>query len=252
MQYKNLLENFFETVIKPQQGSASLLLVPENHTVCQQRMEVYQHGYKIRLAKSVVSDFPALQHYAGEKQFRTWARAYIDAVPSTNFNLDKYTFAFPAYLKTLCDDPIAMALAELEGGINVVFMEAESPALQLDAFSQLSPEQFANYQFISRPALRLFQFDYAINDYLTRFRAGENPTSVARESEYLVVCRAQFEVKRHVFDRNGFYVLQALCEGLAVGEAFEKAFPKMQEPMPTPEIIQAWFKDWIMAGFFAG
>jgi len=248
--YADTVNQLFDSIVSPETFALPVGLIPHEAEDLEERMTIYQKGYKIRLVNAVSADYPVLQHFVGDILFQEWVKEYVDATPSSSFNLDRYTHRFPAFLAKNVKISAAVELATLEGKIDFVFMAEESAPLQWEAFSGLTPEQFAEFCFIPRPALALLQFEHSVNAYLTDVRNQDLPKELVAQPEYLALCRTHYEVKRHVLDHNAYLVLQALCEGKSVGEAFEVTFGNMQEPLPTPETIQAWFRDWVMFGFF--
>jgi hypothetical protein len=114
------------------------------------RLRIYTHAYRARLAGVLRSDFPGLRALAGEDAFERLARAYVDATPSTHFNVRWYGARLAAFARAQAPWSARAELAEmaeLEWKLGLAFDAADEPSLEFAALAALAPTDW--------PALRL-------------------------------------------------------------------------------------------------
>ncbi len=65
----------------------------------QQRLAVYQQGYRLRLIECLAAEFPVLQLYLGNALFDAFAHGYISRLPSSHYSLYQLGERFADFLE---------------------------------------------------------------------------------------------------------------------------------------------------------
>lgn len=65
----------------------------------QQRLAIYQDGYRLRLLECLENEFPILHLHLGEKIFRLFALSYLEQCPSKSYSLYLLGQNFPNFLR---------------------------------------------------------------------------------------------------------------------------------------------------------
>ncbi|MDE3036937.1 MAG: putative DNA-binding domain-containing protein [Pseudomonadota bacterium] len=251
MMYPKMLRAF-QTAIFKGSPQPTLAIIKDNPQLdAGKQLNIYIEGYRIRLLNAVKADYLALRYAMGKAEFDRLAKAYIEATPSSHFNLDRYSIAFADFLARYWDDRFLRELAALEKAITEVFFMEESDPLESASLAGLTPEQFGGMVLIPRKASLLLPFTYPVNAYLTAFRADQSPEKPDSATHYLYVYRHQNHIVRHELPQPAFALLKHLFLGQTVEEALENTLS--QEANMAEFIIenlQSWFQEWTVAGFF--
>ncbi|MDE3037948.1 MAG: putative DNA-binding domain-containing protein [Pseudomonadota bacterium] len=252
MTYEKALHVFQSAILEGLPQPALAIIRNNLQLDAGKQLNIYIEGYRIRLFNAVKADYPALRHAMGEAEFDQLAKAYIEATPSFQFNLDRYSIAFADFLPHHTDDRFMLELATLEKAMTEVFLLEESEPLEGVTLACLTAEQFGEQILTSRRASRLLAFAYPVNTYLTAFRADQAPSKPFREAHYLYLYRHQNQIVRQELPLPAFALLQQLFQGRPVREALENALSQETDAAELViENLQSWFHEWTAAGFFS-
>ena len=185
----------------------------------------------------------------GKSEFNRLVQSFIESAPSRHFNIDKYPVAFGEFVARSADLTFLKELARLESAIHAVYQEEETPAIARDWIEKQTPESLAGSMFLPRTASRLLAFTYPVNEYLTAFRAGENPAPPAPAASFLMVYRHKHQVQRLPLAEAEYALLEILAAGKTLDEALED---ERFAPYITSESISGdlsgWFGRWVQEG----
>jgi len=119
------------------------LIVSDARANAYERMAVYAHMYRARIAEALESQFPRLAKLLGADAFSDLARAYINDVPSQHPSLRYIGERLPSWLaKARPDSPEVAALAALEWARADVFDLADDEVLTLDDVRDWPQDRF--------------------------------------------------------------------------------------------------------------
>lgn len=246
--YPALLGELQDAILSGDTRHAALAYRDKRDFPATQQLSVYADGYRIRLCKTVEADFPALLFYLGEARLRPLIGQFVETTPSRYWNLDRYPLSFADFIAAHASDPFATELARLENAIAEVYLGPESEPLSAHSLAAQA-EDLAALRLLPRRASALLANDFPVNDYLSRFRAGEAPQPPAAQPCYLAVYRHNNEVKRLEMEREEFLLLQSLAGGKALGEALEE--DSLFDPAALETIVpklSLWFQRWVENG----
>lgn len=225
------------------------------------RVGVYRKGYKERLLKATLADYPALIYYFGERLVNQWVLSYVDATPSKHWDLNQYSLGFADFVRQRSDELFAYELATLESAIAEVFWLPESEALDMHFLANLSLETLPLLDIKPRLASRLFHFHTQVDAAVTVSRNGEavlssEPAQLFEPFEsfkpvdnWFFVYRHCNEVKRYPLTEIAYLFLKALQEACNFGEAlqqFELQHPEKLDTLAAE--LTSLLTEWVQNG----
>ena len=227
------------------------------------RFDVYRFGYYARLVECLLDDYPVLAAMLGEDQADTLCRAYIDRHPSASPNLNAYGRHMSAFCREAKLEGFdgfdalrgfAADLATLEWALVEVLHAETAPPLEISALQAIAPEAWANARFIRSEALRVFHFEYPVNDVFIANRIDEIVPEIPGPSpNAIAVYRKDMQLWRMQLTPAMVGVLEPLVAGKTLGEALATIEADESKPeilAETGASLMVWFREWVDAGFF--
>lgn len=163
------------------------------------RLNVYAHGFILRLVDCLKADLPALVHFFGEDLFNDFARAYIHRNPSTSFTLYNLSQNFHDFIQQSQPDysgldeeekisfELPLALIEFE--------QARSRALLIRGLESINFYEKNPKKYIINPTLQLLELKFPLIDFyydLLKNAAHELPPY---QQCYLAIYRVNYRLK---------------------------------------------------------
>lgn len=220
------------------------------------RLDVYRHGYRIRLREALASEFPGLRMLAG-RRFQPLLESYVEAQPSHHYNIRWHGAGLAAFLERappwrergeLAD------MARLDWAVSIAFDAAdeavlgaaELAAVPADAWPQLRLRPLANLQFVPATC-NVVAFRRAVDHRSHRPHLRRH----ARRRQALV-WRQDLQVRyRPVADDE-----RAMLEGALRDEPFARLCERMAEwhapaqAMPRlAALLHRWLDEGLLASF---
>jgi hypothetical protein len=250
---------------------ADALIKPNTRLQPLERLEIYSRSYWFRILDCFYDDFPGLCAALGQRSFNRLSRAYLTERPSESFTLrnlgaglEKWLREHPEYAGRHFD--LALDTVRLEWAHIEAFDGAARKPLGPEDLLELGPELRLDLQ----PHLMLLDLKYpvddlriAVNERLEEHDSASN--AVAERDQHRTVRRyrrlkpqpihlAVYRVEDFVWYRrleaDEYRLLDALRQGLPIGEALEKA---MQGSAIAEErlgaAVQEWFTGWARMGW---
>ncbi len=119
------------------------LIAGDARASAEERLHVYAHMYRARIAEALESQFPRLAKLLGPDEFGDLAAAYIADEPSRHPSLRNVGERLPSWLTARrADAPTSVDLAAWEWARADVFDLVDEPALTLDAVRAWPAERF--------------------------------------------------------------------------------------------------------------
>lgn len=234
-----------------QQAAAEEWIVPKTNFKPDDQLSVYINGYRYRLFDIVIEDYPGLTHYLGKKAMAALVEKYIEATPSRDFNVVRYTRAFPEFVRGQADE-FAYELAVLETNIVQLADMEETKVLGLSDIAHLTPENITDQKLHGRKALKLLHFAWPVNDYFDAVIEDRVPDKPEKQTTYLAVYRHDDEMWRLGLEEQEYTLLTSLFAGLPVGEAFAASLTSDDQDVDVlAGKLTDWFGRWMHNGLLA-
>jgi uncharacterized protein (UPF0276 family) len=235
------------------QGPATELIRTPPGASADQRLGIYHHAYRARLAEVLAESFAKTYLYMGSDQFDRDAKAFAVSHPPTVRNLGRYGTEFVDYLAALYPaNPELRELAQLDWDLRTTFDGPDVPALDA-ATANAGTHTEAGPQWLNQlqplhPSLKL----RAISTNVVQiWRAidmdAEVPEVVHHEAHRtLMVWRKALQPHFQTLEPDQATFMQALAAGGSI-DATCTAFAGT-EVLPDPQRLAAWLQAWLEDG----
>lgn len=158
----------------------------------EQRLSIYQSGYRIRLREVIDNDHPVLGRYLGDELFDQLSQGYIDAAPSAYRSLRYYCDPLPDYLRHdafFSQHPQIAELARFERCLLTAFDAADRDTVTATTLQQTPPEHWPTLQLRFHPSLQLFNTPFNVVEIWQALKMERQPPDPLPQPECWVVWR---------------------------------------------------------------
>lgn len=216
------------------------------------RLSIYARTYRARLREALLSNYPAVAQFMGEKDFAELAQDYIASHDSRFFSIRYYGHALAHYLVTepsYRPVPFLADLAQWEWVMAEVFDSADADPITVAALAGRQPAQWASLRFTFHPSVRRISLAWnapqmwtALMDDAERPRARMERQRVPWllwRNELRELFRQLSEAEQHALD--------AASTGASFGDLCLLLGGHCRED-EAPAQAAAWLRDWIDTG----
>ncbi|WP_428097468.1 putative DNA-binding domain-containing protein [Candidatus Rariloculus sp.] len=197
------------------------------------RIEVYRNNAREICRKALANTYPVVEQLVGDACFRSLARKYLDAHPSTSGDLQHFGREFAGSL----DEAYARSqfsylgdVARLELAIEEALLAPESGTLDLKALAGVPPDRLGDVKFTPAPSFRLVGSAYPV---LSIWRShqpdGEERVDLARGAEHVAVRRVGDDVEMRLIGHAAFKLGRALNGGASLTQAWARLSDEVRE-----------------------
>lgn len=235
-------------------ASASEVVLASKTLTPEERIEIYQGMYLLRMADALASDYPALKHFLGEHGFFELVRDYVQVYPSRSYTLNRLGEHMPEYLRNARGrkhQEFLTDLARLELAVAEVFDAAQVEPLSESQIGAVRLEEWERAVLRAVPALRLLSLRYNANDYAQAVKETKRAPKPRLKEMWVAVYRRDYAVWRQALPRAAHDLLSDLVAGVSVGQAIQAASKRDPRRRPREEQLFRWFRDWVAGGIFA-
>jgi hypothetical protein len=235
-------------------AAAALLKQPESGTR-EARLDVYRHGYPLRLTEFLGNDHPKLSCYMGEVKFAALARAYIARHPSDTPNARWYSRHLGEFLRRThpySRKPELGELAELERALNEAFDAPDAPCITMLDLAAVDPDLFGNASFEISPSLRRFKVRTNVTSLWSSLKCDEpppHPIGLDQDQELLVWRQGSASRFRMLGDEEAM-ALDAAGHGISFAVICEM-IATMDDPDTAAFRAATYLRGWIEAEIIA-
>lgn len=224
------------------------------------RFAIYHDGYRLRLAESLATDYPATAAVLGADRFALLARAFVEAQPSTHFNLRWYGAGFAEFLRAHRDaDSCATAdLAAFEWAVGGSFDAADASPLTVDDVAGVPPESWPQLVLAFHPSLRRLEVPPGVPQLWRSATSGEpapyRPDTNAAGTPW-IVWRKDFAVFYRQLAAEEADALDGAARGATFAEVCTMLAARMAEaetPARAAQLLRRWTEDGLVVGFDDG
>lgn len=222
-------------------------------------LDVYQTGYRIRLADFVSQDHPGLRAILGDETFEALVDDYIDWRPSREPNARFFTTRLPDFMRENSpwrDDARAVSMALFERATVDAFDAADETSLAVQALADFTPEDWPRLAFDFDPSLTLLElaagtvraYDAAINEEEAE---KVDAPAAGDQVEYAAVWRVAYESAYRQLEPDEYVALNEARAGQAFGDICQMtAFQQAGEIAPErlAQCLSSWFQDGMIIG----
>jgi hypothetical protein len=232
------------------------LIVSDARASAGERMHVYAHMYRARIAEALESQFPRLAKLLGSDAFADLAAAYITDEPSRHPSLRHVGERLPAWLAARRREaPRLAALARLEWARADVFDLADDPPLTLDALRAWPPDRFGElplrlltaHRLLTVPAGTAEFWDSLGSDHVTAADAEASAGIAEGGDESLIVWREGTIVYHRPVTPAEHTALEHAAVGTYFGVICESVLATQSEEAALAQAY-TWMSTWLADG----
>lgn len=220
---------------------------PAGKLSLEQAFHVYRRSYIVRMTETLGETFEAVWWVLGDDLFHEICRQYIEAQPSSSYDLSDYGHNFPAFLNQMAnlkEFPFLHDLARFEWLFKDMYHTPTPDPLPVERIKELSLSEDFNVHFIE--AMRIFESPYSV--YKIWCMRKEDPAEsfadfLWQQPESLMIYKKNKKIYTQRLGSVEAQILLDLQEGHSVAEALEDFSNAM-----TPERITALFQMMMQSG----
>ncbi len=211
------LQNIMQTAIHEADTTSAATWIDEKENFPpHKQLQVYINAYRLRLAHSLLEDYPQTAEFLGE-DIKPLVKDYIEDVHSIFPDLAHYSWGFADSITT----PEAAYIADIERKSARCFDLPDTTPASAQDFSNIPPHEFLELHLTTRGASFLVKGISRTHGHLALYREGD-------------------EIFKFPLEENEFQLLQNLNSGKNIGTALEDMPDNI-----TPEDIQKYFARWL-------
>jgi len=211
-----------------------------------QRLNIYHHAYRARLADVLTDSFAKTNLYMGSDAFTEVATAYAVCHPPLTRSLSRYGAGLPAYLSTLYpDNPELHELAQLDWDLRSRFDSADAPALTAESALNTA---WLNWPHPLHPTLLLRPITSNVVPLWRAIDADEDVPEViySPEPKTLAVWRKELQPHFQTLEREEATFMRYLMDGPSIEQAANKL--TQTGLLTDPQTLGWWLKTWLDNG----
>ncbi|WP_417253586.1 putative DNA-binding domain-containing protein [Celeribacter sp.] len=212
-------QEFLRAALTPDAPVPAGLVTPSGQPA-ERRFNVYRNNIVVSLKDALSAAFPAIHTLVGDAFFAAMAGEYIRAHPPKSPILPLYGADFPQFISRFEPAgslPYLADVAHLEVSLRNSYHAADSRPVPP---AELSDPLLFTRKVVLAPTVFWLASRYPVTQ-LHRFAlGGEKPTGGAED---VLITRPEFDPVATAFPTGTIAVLEALRDGIALGEAAELA-----------------------------
>ncbi|RVT84754.1 MNIO family bufferin maturase [Inhella crocodyli] len=232
--------------------AAALLRAPAGADPLQ-RLGVYHHAYRARLAEVLADTFAKTARFMGDELFHAEATAFAPQHPPRARSLNRYSEAFVAHLAARYPhNPELAELAQLDWDLRTAFDGPDVPALDAAAAQADAEGVWLQRAAPLHPSVRLRPITTNVVSLWKAIEADEEvpPVVALSEPTWLLVWRQGLRPHFQTVDAGLAAFLSGLRAGASVTGACE--VPEVLAWLDAPERLAGWLQGALGEGWLRG
>ncbi|CUH87283.1 hypothetical protein PH5382_01208 [Phaeobacter sp. CECT 5382] len=200
-------------------------LVDQNGVAAGRRFDVYRNNVAVSLTEAMHSAFPVVAKLLGKENMDGLAGLFLRAHPPTTPLMMFYGAEFPAFLKGIAQLNHLGYLgdvARLELALRHAYHAADATPIAAEALGALPTDALLAATVTLAPAVQLLRSSWPVHA-IWRFNTDDGAAKPLGEAQAVLITRPEFDPIPQVLSPAEAEWIQALIEGLSIGEALERA-----------------------------
>jgi len=219
----------------------------------ERRLDIYYHGYRLRLIEVLADTFERVALYIGEESFEAAAAVYIAQHPSGTRNLRDYGTAFPAFLaRYFADDSEVAELAEMDIRLRYTFDGTDADPLRVTDLAATQPHEWDGVVFTLHPTASFQTFHWnttAIWQHISNEQTPPAATVLEAPVPWLF-WRKELQPHFRSLSNEEHAALQAIRDGHSFGAVcanLSAAYPELDISPRIAGWLRAWLDDGVLS-----
>ena len=251
---QNLQQTLAQYILNPAPlyGAAAAELVRSAEGVdAQQRLGIYHHAYRSRLAEVLADSFAKTNLYMGSHGFEAEATSFVVSQPPLARSLNRYGTDLPAYLQQRYPhNPELFELTRLEWDLRTCFDGPDVAALDAASAAADATQAWLTRQNCLHPSLRLRQISSNVVQLWRAIDEDEDVPAAATlpSPRTLAVWRKGLQPHFKTLESAQALFISCLAEGHSILQACEELqnLPELAEPQTLGLWLAEWWEDGLL------
>jgi uncharacterized protein (UPF0276 family) len=218
------------------------------------RFGIYRGNLGAHWSRALASAYPVLRQLVGDDFFEGLARAYGQAHPAVDPDLNRFGAALPDFLdgfEPAAGHPYLADVARLEWGVHEAWYAPDGEGVP-PSLGGLAPEAFEAARAALHPSLRLHASPWATVALWQAHQAGgPGFPDALRVDTYALVLRPRLDVEVRVSSAAEHAALACLAHGATFGAALDAAFD-LDGDFDVATHLRRWLEGGIVTGIVTG
>jgi hypothetical protein len=193
------------------------------------RLQVYRNNTFSSLTAALKDSFPVVCQLVDDRFFGYAAQEYIRAHPPHAPRLAEYGDDFAEFVAGF--EPVRHLaylpdVARLEWAVNAAYHAADAPKLDPERIAAVPQDRYPLLTFAAHPSVQFFASELPVDRIWQAHQPGgdlENKIDLSSGGCRLLIDRHDQDIRFLTLDGAGFALVEGLCAGNALQEAYEKA-----------------------------
>ena len=208
-------------------AAARAAVVESNGADSAQRLGIYTHAYRARLLEVLGNDFPGLRALAGAGDFEHIGLGYIEATPSSYYNVRWYGSALADYLRATApwsQRAELIEMAELEWKMGLAFDAADAAVVDVAEVAAVAPQDWPRLGLRLHASLQRQTLHWNVNAIRRAVdRAEPVPALQALETpQPFVIWRKQSSVRYRRLEADESAAVDVIAQGSSFTQLCER------------------------------
>jgi hypothetical protein len=242
--------DFIEDKKSDSENDAFVASVSEN---INERMNIYQNGYRVRLASLLRQAYPALLRLLGAEAFLALSQDYLRAYPPRTASVFRYGDNLPGFLRaSLGEKDAVVELAQLEWVVYGLSRAENEPFLTLARWKeifQLGEEESFRFSLVKSASLQVYEFN-SVETWQALVEKKPVPESACKVSVVLLWRNEENDLVIEQQLNLPGKLLKMLCNGLTLSQCCEQLASCYESEEAAITDISSHLLAWINRGLF--
>jgi hypothetical protein len=216
------------------------------------RLAVYRGNLAAHWRRALANAYPVIEQLVGDEFFGGLARAYGQAHPSQDPDLNRFGAQFAAFLDGFppaADLPWLGDMARLEWALHLAWQAPEVAPLPVGALAGCDPARLAAARLVPHPACALLPSSWAVARlWLAHQEGGPAFPETMDVPGWALVTRPGWKGEVRELGRTEYLALARLAAGDSIAGALDAALADAHERQEEPPDVGAMLRRWFGLG----
>jgi hypothetical protein len=213
-----------------------------------ERLNIYAHGYRVRLIDALDNTYPLLHRLLGDEAFMALGESFVAAHPSAHRSIRWYGRELAEFLRRTmphADQPILAELAQLEWTLAEVFDAPDAEPKSRAEFASIDPSAWNELRFEFHPSLRRLPLRWNTAAAWQALNSGETPPhpECAERAVPWLLWRQDLQNYFRSMTADEAVALDCAMRGHSFGEiceALAEWLPEEEIPLRAAGLLGTW------------